>query len=149
MTDLQDHKQTLSPEFQEEISGISMSLAAAMAFGLAPKKAMAELHGRFKEILKRDGLSPWEIAYLRGKIERWPPGYAEEWAAGYAAGLAKGRAKVILAVLEGRQLSISEDVRDRITTCTDLARLDGWLDRATTVERAADLFGEGAEAPPQ
>jgi hypothetical protein len=145
LTDLQDNQQGLNPELQEEVSGIAMSLAAAMAFGLQPEKGMAELHGRFKEIIKREGLSPGEVAYLRGKIEKWPPGYAEPWATGYAAGLAKGLVKGVLAVLEVRRLSISDDVRERITTCTDHARLDDWLDRARTVERAEDLFRAGAE----
>jgi hypothetical protein len=145
LTELQDNRQSLSPELQEEVSGISMSLVAGMAFGLQPEKGMAELHRRFKEILKREGLSPWEIAYLRGKIEKWPPGYAESWAAGYAAGLAEERAKGTLAMLEVRRLSISDDVRDRIITCTDLARLRDWFDRAGTVERVEGLFGAGAE----
>ncbi|MEU5292808.1 hypothetical protein ACRJ4B_09655 [Streptomyces sp. GTA36] len=146
MTDLQDNRQSLNPELQEEVSGIAMSLAAAMAFGLQPEKAMAELHTRFKEIIKREGLSPGEVAYLRGKIEKWVPGYyAESWASGYAAGLAQGLAKGTLAVLEVRLLSISDVVRERITTCTDHVRLDDWLDRAGTVERAEDLFRAGAE----
>ncbi|MFH8468924.1 hypothetical protein [Streptomyces sp. NPDC017991] len=145
MTELQDDRQSLSPELQEEVSGISMSLVAGMAFGLQPEKGMAELHSRFKEILKRKGLSPWEIAYLRGEIEKWPPGYAESWASRYAEGLAEELAKGTLAVLEVRRFSISGDVRDRITTCTDLARLRDWLDRAGTVERVEDLFGAGAE----
>ncbi|MCX4908153.1 hypothetical protein [Streptomyces sp. NBC_00878] len=145
MTDLQDNQQSRNPELQEEVSGIAMSLAAAMAFGLQPEKATAELHRRLKEILKWEGLSPGQIAFLRGKIEKWPPGYAERWASGYAAGLAQGLAKGTLAVLEVRRLSISDDVRERITTCTDHARLDDWLDRAGTVERAEDLFRAGAE----
>jgi hypothetical protein len=145
LTELQDNRQSLSPELQEEVSGISMSLVAGMAFGLQPEKGMAELHRRFKEILKREGLSPWEIAYLRGKIEKWPPGYAESWASGYAAGLAEELAKGTLAMLEVRRFSISGDVRDRISTCTDLPRLRDWLDRAGTVKRVEGLFGAGAE----
>ncbi|MGI3201984.1 hypothetical protein ACRJ4W_33450 [Streptomyces sp. GLT-R25] len=35
-------------------------------------------------------------------------------------------------MLEVRLLSISDVVRERITTCTDHARLDDWLDRAGT-----------------
>ncbi|RPF35639.1 hypothetical protein [Streptomyces sp. TLI_185] len=126
-----------------------MSLAAAMAFGLAPKKATAELHKRFKEILKRDGLSPWEIAYLRGKIEKWPPGYAEQWAAGYAEGRAAVRAEGILSALEARGIAVPANVRERIASCTDLDALALWLDRSLTVTTADDLFGEGAEAPPE
>ncbi|MFI1356953.1 hypothetical protein ACH4TV_25740 [Streptomyces sp. NPDC020898] len=138
----------LRPELEEEVSGIATALVAAIALvGLSPAKAMAELHGRLKEILKRDDLSPGEIAYLRGKIEKWPPGYAEQWATGYAVGLAKGKAKSILAVLEVRRLPVSDGVRERVTTCADLARLDDWLHRARTAERAEDLFGDGQEVP--
>jgi len=136
----------MRPELEEEISGIATGFVAAMALaGLSPEKAMAELHGRLKEILKREDLSPGEIAYLRGKIEKWPPGYAEEWATGYAVGLAKGKAKSILTVLEVRGLPVSDDLRERVTTCTDLARLDDWLNRVRTVERAEDLFGKAAD----
>ncbi|MCD9876266.1 hypothetical protein [Streptomyces guryensis] len=147
MTDLQDDQQSLSPELQEEVSGVSMSLVAAMASGLSPEKAMAELHGRFKEILKREGLSPWEIAYLRGKIEKWPPGYAEEWASGYAEGRAAARAEVILSALEARGVAVTVNVRERITSCTDLDTLALWCDRSLTITTAEDLFREGAEAP--
>ncbi|MGW0647229.1 hypothetical protein ACWD4T_00235 [Streptomyces umbrinus] len=62
-----------------------------------------------------------------------------------SSGSGDGLAKGTLAVLEVRLLSISDVVRERITTCTDHARLDGWLDRAGTVERAEDLFRAGAE----
>jgi hypothetical protein len=148
LTDLRDNQRSLSPELQEEVSGIATTLMVGVALGLAPEKAMAELHGRYKEILKRENLSPWEIAYLRGKIERWPPGYAEEWAAGYARGLAKIEGKVILYgkgilyVLEVRGIPVSDDVRERIISCTDLARMDAWMERSRTVQRAEDLFAE-------
>ncbi|MGW1746029.1 hypothetical protein ACWCRD_10530 [Streptomyces sp. NPDC002092] len=55
----------------------------------------------------------------------------------------------IPALPEVRRLPFSDDVRARITTCTDLARLDDWLGRAGTVERAEDLLGEGVAAPPE
>ncbi|MFF3376327.1 hypothetical protein ACFYXF_25660 [Streptomyces sp. NPDC002680] len=136
----------LRPELEEEVSGIATGLVAAMALvGLSPEKAMAELRGRLREISKREGLSPGEIAYLRGKIEQWPPGYVERWAIGYAVGLAKGRAKAILTVLEVRRLPVSDDIRERVTTCADLARLDDWLDRVGAAERAEDLFGKAAD----
>ncbi|MGW6904686.1 hypothetical protein [Streptomyces sp. NPDC054940] len=147
MTDLRDNQQSLNTELQEEVSGIAMSLAAAMAVGLAPEKAMAELHGRYREILRRESLATPEIAYLRGKIEKWPPGYAEEWAAGYTKGLAKGEAKGVLSVLEVRDIPVPDSVRERITSCTDLDCVDAWLERSRTVERAADLFAEDPDLP--
>jgi len=48
-------------------------------------------------------------------------------------------------VLEVRGLPVSDDLRERVTTCTDLARLDDWLNRVRTVERAEDLFGKAAD----
>ncbi|MGW1667459.1 hypothetical protein [Streptomyces sp. NPDC002324] len=69
-----------------------------------------------------------ETAYLEGKAE------------GKAEGEARGEAKGVLRVLEVRGIPVSDDVRARITTCTDLTLVSAWLDRAGTVERAEDLF---------
>lgn len=148
MTDVRDSQRSLSPELQEEVSGTAISLMAAVAIGLPPGRARTELHGRYKEILARKNLSPWEIAYLRGKIDRWPPGYAEEWASGYGKGLAKGEVKWVLSVLEVRGIPVPDSVRERITTCTDLDRMDAWLERSRTVERADDLFAEDSSGQP-
>lgn len=68
--------------------------------------------------------------------------FEEKYLEGKAEGEAKGEAKGILRVLEVRGLPLSDDVRQRITTCTDLDRLNDWLDRSGTVERAEDLFTE-------
>jgi hypothetical protein len=76
-----------------------------------------------------------ETAYLEGKAE------------GQAAGVAEGEAKGVLRVLEVRGLRISDEVRECITTCTDLDRLNDWLDRAGTVERAEDLLAGGPDTP--
>ncbi|MFF9409122.1 hypothetical protein ACF1B0_26910 [Streptomyces anandii] len=72
-----------------------------------------------------------ETAYLEGKAE----------------GKAEGEVKGILLVLEVRGVHVPETVRERITTCTDLDRLDTWLERARTVTRAQDLFDEDADKP--
>ncbi|MFC7258834.1 hypothetical protein [Streptomyces lutosisoli] len=58
----------------------------------------------------------------------------------FLEGEARGEAKGILRVLEVRGLPISDVVRERITACTDLDRLNDWLDRAGTVAHAEDLF---------
>ncbi|MET7568006.1 hypothetical protein ABZT04_05815 [Streptomyces sp. NPDC005492] len=76
-----------------------------------------------------------ETAYLEGKAE------------GEAAGRAEGEAKGILFVLEVRGIPVPDSVRERITTCTDLDRMDVWLERSRTVERAEDLFDEDPETP--
>ncbi|WP_330288353.1 hypothetical protein [Streptomyces sp. NBC_00576] len=58
----------------------------------------------------------------------------------YLEGQAKGKAEGILFVLEVRGIPVAADVRERITTCTDLDRVDTWLERSRTVARAEDLF---------
>jgi hypothetical protein len=80
-----------------------------------------------------------ETAYLEGKAE----GVAE----GKVRGVAEGEAKGVLRVLEVRGLTVSDDVRTRITTCTDLGSLGDWLDRAGTVTHAEELFGEAPRGP--
>ncbi|QQM42905.1 hypothetical protein [Streptomyces liliifuscus] len=66
---------------------------------------------------------------------------------GKAKGRAEGEAKGILLVLDVRGIPVPTDVRERITTCTDLDRMDAWLERSRTVERAEDLFAEDPEVP--
>ena len=55
-------------------------------------------------------------------------------------------AKGILSVLEVRGIPVTDSVRERITSCTDLDRMDTWLERSRTVERAEDLFDEEGSA---
>ncbi|MFQ6147202.1 hypothetical protein ACLMNJ_29735 [Streptomyces seoulensis] len=60
----------------------------------------------------------------------------------YLEGKAEGEAKGILFVLEVRGVPVSDGVRERIATCTELALLDVWLERSKVVTRAEDLFDE-------
>ncbi|MGW3337373.1 hypothetical protein ACWDCL_07835 [Streptomyces sp. NPDC001009] len=66
---------------------------------------------------------------------------------GEAKGEARGEAKGVLRVLDVRGIAVSDDVRERVTSCTDPVRVSEWLDRAGTVERAEDLFGDTPENP--
>ncbi|CAL9478231.1 hypothetical protein SUDANB70_02982 [Streptomyces sp. enrichment culture] len=70
------------------------------------------------------------------------PGHGTLFEEKYLEGRAEGEAKGILRVLEVRGIPVSEDVRQRITDCTDLAVLGDWLDRSGTVGRAEDLFDD-------
>ncbi|WP_405931723.1 hypothetical protein [Streptomyces sp. NBC_00827] len=65
----------------------------------------------------------------------------------YLEGKAEGEVKGILSVLEVRGIPVPDSVRERITTCTDLDRLDAWLDRSRTVAQAEDLFTEDPDVP--
>jgi hypothetical protein len=68
----------------------------------------------------------------------------ERYLEGKAEGEAKGEAKAVLRVLQVRGIPVPDDVRERITICTDMDTLDRWLDRAVSVTRAEDLFAEGS-----
>ena len=73
------------------------------------------------------------------------PGRGHLMERAYLEGEAKGEVKGVLRVLEVRGLTVSDDIRERITTCTDLDRLNDWLDRAGTVERVEELFIEATD----
>jgi hypothetical protein len=48
--------------------------------------------------------------------------------------------KMLLLILDRRGITISEEARERIRTCTDIAVLESWADRAFTVTSADELF---------
>ncbi|WP_217167033.1 hypothetical protein [Streptomyces sp. AC512_CC834] len=87
------------------------------------------------------------ISYFPGRGTVFEEAYYD----GEAKGMAKGMAKAVLRVLENRGLAVPDDVRARVSDCTDLAQLDDWLDRAGTVEQAEELFAgmpdEAQEVP--
>ncbi|HEY6561564.1 MAG TPA: hypothetical protein VI072_30045 [Polyangiaceae bacterium] len=52
----------------------------------------------------------------------------------------KGRATTIIEVLEARGLLISDDQRERILSCSDLAMLREWTRKVATVASTDELF---------
>ena len=67
-------------------------------------------------------------------------GKAEGEAEGEAKGKAEGEARAILRVLDRRGVPVSDEQRERILTCSDLAQLEGWLDRAVTARTVDEVF---------
>jgi hypothetical protein len=61
-----------------------------------------------------------------------------------AIGEARGEARAVLAVLEGRGVTVPDHVRDQVLECTDTSRLDLWLRRAITAVTAEDVIRESA-----
>ncbi|MFF7856723.1 hypothetical protein [Streptomyces sp. NPDC007904] len=57
-------------------------------------------------------------------------------------GRAEGRAEDVLLVLEQRGLDVPDDVRRRVTDCTDPETLRGWLTRAVTAPKAEEIFDD-------
>jgi len=72
--------------------------------------------------------------------------YAQGEARGRTEGEAKGRtegeARAVLAILRARGIPVPDDIRTRITTCTDLDQLDTWVRRAATATTIHDLLDQ-------
>ena len=66
--------------------------------------------------------------------------YTEGEAKGQAKGEAKGKAEALLLILRRRGMAMTDDQQHRIVTCTDLAIVDRWLDRAFSVASVDELL---------
>ncbi|WP_433416674.1 hypothetical protein ACQP1V_40715 [Microtetraspora malaysiensis] len=67
--------------------------------------------------------------------------FLSDWARdNVAKGEAKGRADSIFTVLSARGLDVPDDVRTAISECSDLERLDAWVQAAITAQSARDLL---------
>jgi hypothetical protein len=65
--------------------------------------------------------------------------------AGREEGLAQGHAHAILLLLAERGIDIADDIRERITTCTDTALLTTWLTRTLTAASAEEVVRDEQE----
>lgn len=59
---------------------------------------------------------------------------------GRAQGRAEGEAAMLLRMLAARGFTVPDDIRQRIQSCTDLARLEAWGDRAVTANSLDEIF---------
>jgi predicted transposase YdaD len=99
------------------------------ALSEAARKALAmdtQIEKFFSEAHRR--------SFDRGIAEGEARGKAE----GEARGKAEGKAEALLVFLRQRGLAMTSDQQHRIRTCTDLASLDRWLDRAFSGATSVD-----------
>jgi predicted transposase YdaD len=82
------------------------------------------------------------VSQLRsqGREEGRQEGRQEGREEGREEGRAEGRAEDIVRILDRRGVSAPQEARDQILSCTDIATLDSWLDRALTAAAVSDLF---------
>ena len=64
---------------------------------------------------------------------------------GLVRGRAEGLSEAILRLLTARGVRVDEAVRQRILTCTDIATLDRWFDRALNATTLSDVLDERAQ----
>lgn len=60
-------------------------------------------------------------------------------------GEAAAMARRLLWLLDGRGVEVPDDVRERVTACTDIAVLETWIDRAVHADRLSEVFRSGLE----
>ncbi|MBF6127588.1 hypothetical protein [Nocardia brasiliensis] len=70
------------------------------------------------------------------------PPYAEGFADGLAKAEAKVRAKLIVHILERREVQLSEADRERILACWDPEELDRWFDRSISATTVDEVFAQ-------
>ncbi len=92
---------------------------------------------RYLEALMTSPTYEYQSEFVRRYVFQ---GRAEGRLEGEAKGEAKGEARAVLAVLDARGVDVPEAVHTRITECSDLDQLDGWVRRAVTADSVEDLF---------
>ncbi|MFI1796894.1 hypothetical protein ACH427_05965 [Streptomyces sp. NPDC020379] len=80
--------------------------------------------------------------YFPGRGTMIEQALLEGEAKGRAEGRAWERALMVMRVLRNRDVAVSPEVRERVSSCTDLDTLERWLDRAFIVATAEELFSE-------
>jgi hypothetical protein len=83
-------------------------------------------------VLQGSALDLWE-AVMGTKTFEFQSRYARRLRA-------EGEARLLLRMLEGRGIDVPDDIRSRITECTDLDQIEAWADRALTATSIRDVF---------
>ncbi|NEA22811.1 hypothetical protein [Actinomadura bangladeshensis] len=83
----------------------------------------------------------WEEILILGNYE-WQSRLAKSHRAeGFGEGFAEGMATALAIVLETRGIAVSDELGERVMTCTDAERLEGWLRRAVVTGEVEEIFG--------
>ena len=125
----------LSAESDEELQELAMKDPVLQRAKDALDRLSADPEARLRAEQREMAL----ISYQLEMTESRKQGIAEGKALGRAEGEALGRARAVLAVLDTRQVPVSDEQRRSIEACADLATLDRWLVRALTVSDASEL----------
>ncbi len=82
------------------------------------------------------------VAVVKGLAAQGNPEIQRREDAARSEGKAEGVAESVLRILEARGIAVSEAQRQEISSCRDLARLDGWLVRAASASSAGKVVSE-------
>ncbi|UGT43595.1 hypothetical protein LTV02_09525 [Nocardia yamanashiensis] len=82
-----------------------------------------------------------ELVAMAIENYHWESDFAHEHQAiGRAEGRAETLAATVLRILDRRGLTVDDTVRARVTACSDVDQLNGWLDAALVVDSADLIF---------
>jgi hypothetical protein len=124
--------------------GAALDVGAAVAFAAAAASwQLPEDRAALYWDLIQASLSDATRAALEDIMSAGHYEYQSEFAKRYfAEGKAEGKAEGVLRVLAARGIAISEVQKRRVTECTDLRRLDQWLERSVTADSAEAIFAD-------
>ncbi|WP_433473777.1 hypothetical protein ACQPZP_33965 [Spirillospora sp. CA-142024] len=75
------------------------------------------------------------------KNYEWQSDFAKSHIAeGRAKGEAEGKVRALLILLDARGIAVPNDVRERVSNCTDIHQLDRWIRRAAVVNTAEEFL---------
>jgi hypothetical protein len=126
----------------QEPGGLDVAIAAlAGAAGLDGERAMVYfdlIHMAVGDSVRKQ----LEDLMEKGTYE-YQSEFARRWLAeGKSLGRAEGRAEAVLTFLEARGIAVSDEVRDRILGCREIATLDRWIARAAVAASAAEVLDD-------
>jgi hypothetical protein len=144
----------------EAVRSPELAVMSAMAHGGEPdsEKVLQALVGALGSIDDQHATLHYDLVLAalpraaRGHLEdlmRIAYEYQSDFARKYVAegrtegrveGRAEGAATALLTVLAARGVDVPDEVRARITGCTDLDQLEAWLRRAVTAHSIHDVI---------
>lgn len=71
----------------------------------------------------------WKSDFIEGFVQE-----------GMEQGAVKAKAEVVLKIIDARGIDMTAEQREQVSSCTDIAQLDEWLDSALAAATAADIF---------
>lgn len=114
--------------------GVLDVLAVALSFA---EKARAILYAEFVLAALPEAAHSHLEALMKTETYPYQSGYARKLR---AQGRAEAKAADVLMVLDARAVEVPDDVRARITGCSDVDQLERWLRQAATTDSVDELF---------
>ncbi|RKS77103.1 hypothetical protein BZB76_2476 [Actinomadura pelletieri DSM 43383] len=121
-----------APHYADGPDGEAVLDAAAVALGFG----MDPAYRMYYDVMRAQ-LSDAARELMEKTVDLKNYEWQSKWAKTH---IAEGEAKAILLVLEGRGVEVPNDVRERVTGCTDTEQLERWVRRAGVVDKAEDLL---------